>query len=71
MWPQIAILIIGLLLSAATRPKVKPPKPAAFEEFEFPQFEEGTPKIEVFGDVWLEDWMVIGKGNFRTKAIRK
>lgn len=68
---QIIILVASYLISAAMAPKQRPPEPAAFEDFDFPQAEEGTPQMICFGDVWLEDWMVIGLGNFRTEAIRK
>ena len=43
--------------------------PASFEDFDFPQFDEGTPIAYVFGDVWLDDWMVLGLGNYR--AVQK
>jgi hypothetical protein len=68
---QIVIMIACYVISAAMAPKQRPPKPAAFEDFDFPQADEGTPQMIVFGDVWITDWMVIGLGNFRTEAIRK
>lgn len=71
--PQILVAIIQLvaaaLISAALAPKVRPPKPAAFDEFDFPQAEEGTPVAVFFGDCWSEDWMVLGVGNYRNEAI--
>lgn len=70
IYVQIAILIISLIVSYATRPKPPKPKPPALEDFDFPQFEEGTPQIVVFGDVWLKDWMVLTVGNYRTTAIK-
>ena len=71
MWIQLAILVVSMLVSYATRPKQAAPKAAAFEDFDFPQSAEGTPQIWVFGDVWLDDWMVLGVGNYHTKAIRR
>lgn len=68
---QIIILIAAYVLSAALQPKQRPPKPAAFEDFDFPQADEGTPQAVIFGDCWIEDWMVLGVGNYRTEAIRK
>ena len=68
---QIVIMIASYYISAAMAPKQRPPKPAAFEDFDFPQADEGTPQMIVFGDVWLKDWMVIGLGNYKTEAIRK
>lgn len=67
----IAILIASFLLTAALTPKPEKPKPAAFDDFDFPQFEEGTPQSVVFGDVWCSDWMVLWYGNYRTSAIKK
>lgn len=66
----IGMLVVSALLTAMAQPKTKVPKPAALEEFDFPQFEEGTAQIIVFGDVWLPDWMVIWYGNYRTKDIK-
>lgn len=68
---QIIIMIASYLISAAMQPKQRPPKPAAFEDFDFPQADEGTPQAMVFGDCWIEDWTVLGLGNFMTEAIRK
>ena len=71
MWPQLAILIFSAIISSAFRPKASTPKPAAIEDFNFPQGTEGTSQIEVFGTCWVGDWMVLGAGNFRTSPIRK
>ena len=71
MWVQLAIFVVSLIVSYATRPKPQTPRAAAFEDFEFPQADEGTPQVFVFGDVWIEDWMVVGVGNFRTEPIRR
>lgn len=69
MWVQLAIFVVSLIISYATRPKPETPRPAAFEDFQFPQAEEGTPQAVFFGDVWTEDWMVVGVGNYRTTPI--
>lgn len=72
MWPlQIVLIVASFVLAAALRPKAAVPKPAAFEDFDFPQSTEGTPQAVVFGDVWLEGWMVLGVGNYRTTPIVK
>lgn len=70
MW-QLVIFVVSMIVSYATRPKTKAAKPAAFEDFDFPQAEEGTAQVFVFGDVWIEDWMVVGVGNYRTSPIRR
>lgn len=69
MWIQIALFIVSLVVSYALQPKPQRPKAAAFEEFDFPTVEDGTPQIVVFGDVWLTDWTVLGVGNYRTSNI--
>jgi hypothetical protein len=65
----IILLVASVVISAALMPKVQPPKPAAFDEFDFPQADEGTPQAVTFGDCWSEDWMVLGIGNYRTTSI--
>lgn len=69
LW-AIGMLLVSGLLQAMITPTTKSPKPASLEEFEFPQFDEGTAQIIVFGDVWLPDWFVLWYGNFRTKDIK-
>ena len=69
-WTYLATVIISYVLSSALA-KHKTPKPAAFEDFDFPQFEEGTPQAVVFGDVWTKSWMVLSVGNYRTKKIKE
>lgn len=71
MWLQLAIYVVAAVISYASRPKPPANRPAALEDFEFPQSTEGTPQMFVFGDVWVEDWMVVGVGNFRTTPIRR
>lgn len=71
MWIQLAILVVSMIISYATQSRAAAAKRAAFEDFEFPQAEEGTPQAVIFGDVWTEDWMVLGVGNYRTTPIRK
>lgn len=70
MWVQIAIAVVMLIISYALQPKQQPPKPPAFEDIDFPQADEGTPQIVVFGDVWVPDWTVLAVGNYRTTPIR-
>jgi hypothetical protein len=70
MWVLIGIMVVAAYVSYASQPKVSVPKPAAFEEFEFPQFDEGTAQAVTFGDCWSPDWMVLGVGNYRTSKIK-
>ncbi|WP_121775736.1 hypothetical protein, partial [Acinetobacter bereziniae] len=69
MWFQVALFVVSLIISYALQPKTQKPKAAAFEDFDFPTADEGTPQIVVFGDVWLTDWTVIGTGNYRNQPI--
>jgi hypothetical protein len=69
VYVQLALLIISIYLSLTMQPKTVKPKPAAFEDFEFPQVDEGTPQCVFFGDCWSGDWMVLGVGNYRTTKI--
>lgn len=71
MWFQLALLVVSYVISAAMRPKQKHAKAAALEDFDFPQGTEGTAQVEVFGTVWVNEWMVLGVGNFRTQPVRK
>lgn len=71
MWVQVALFIASLVISYLMQPKPPKAKPSAFEDFQFPTIEDGTPKMVVFGDVWITDWCVIGVGNYRTSPIIK
>lgn len=70
-WEYIAILLFSTILSIALAPKPAKPEPATLEDFEFPTAEEGTPQIIVFGDVWIDGWMVLAYGNLRTEPIEQ
>lgn len=70
MWYALAMLVVSFILQVAFTPKQKPPPPTAFEDIDFPQKDEGTPQIVVFGDCWVTDWTVLGVGNYRTTAIK-
>jgi hypothetical protein len=66
----IVSTLISYAISAALAPRPEVPEPAALKDFDFPQFEEGTPQAVIFGDCWSADWMVLGVGNFRTEEIK-
>jgi len=66
----IGMLIASYAIQALLTPKPETPKPAALEDFDFPQIEEGTPQSVIFGDVWVSDWMVIWFGNMRSSAVK-
>ena len=65
----IAMLVVSLVITAMLL-KRQTVKPAALDEWEFPQSDEGTPQPVVFGDVWLEGPMVMWFGNYRIIKIK-
>jgi hypothetical protein len=67
----IVLLIASSLISASLAKKPEPPKPEDFEDFDFPQADEGTPQAVIFGECWTGDWMVAAYGNYRTQEVRK
>lgn len=66
----IAMLALSAFITALIMPKIQGPEAAAFEDFDFPQMDEGTPQSVVFGDVWSKDWFVLWYGNYRTTGIK-
>lgn len=66
----IAMLITSAVISAVTQPKPQKPKPAALEDFDFPQIEEGSPQTVIFGEVIVEDQFILWYGNLRTTPIK-
>ncbi|WP_273650018.1 hypothetical protein, partial [Pseudomonas aeruginosa] len=70
MWVQIAILVASYLISSATSAKAPKPKPEALTSEDLPQTEDGTGHYVIFGDVWIEDWIVLGTGHERMQAVK-
>lgn len=66
----IGLLIASYAIQVLLTPKTDPQKPASLEDFDFPQFEEGTPQSVIFGDVWTDDQFILWYGNLRTSAIK-
>lgn len=66
----LGLLLVSYVIQALVAPKPQDQKPASVDDFDFPQFEEGTPQCVFFGDTWTKDWMVLGTGNYRNRAIR-
>ena len=66
----IGALFASYAITALITPKAETPKPAALEDFNFPQVEEGTPQAVIFGDVICDGWQVLWYGNMRTSAIK-
>jgi hypothetical protein len=63
------LLVVSFILQSflVKRPKNKP---AALEDWDFPQWEEGTPEPVFFGDCWTDGPTVVWWGNYRTKKIK-
>lgn len=71
--PLFAWALLFTVLSVAIQAiliKPQTQKPAALEDFDFPQAEEGTPQAVFFGDCWTQGWMVLWYGNYRTTKIK-
>jgi hypothetical protein len=64
-----ALLVVSYVIQSMLikRPKVKP---AALEDWEFPQSDDGTPEAVFFGDCWATGPMVCWYGNYRTIKIK-
>lgn len=71
IWEAIFLLVLSVAITTAFAPKAQAQKPAAFDEFDFPQADEGTPQCVFFGECWTGDWMVLDVGDYRTSAIKK
>lgn len=71
MWEALYYLVASLIISAMFTPKAQVQPPAAFEDFDFPQADEGTPQAVHFGECWSSSWMVLAVGDYRSEAIRK
>lgn len=66
----LAMIVISYAITALTTKGPPPgPAPATISQFSFPQIAEGTPQMVVFGDCWLEDWMVLWYGDLRSIGI--
>lgn len=72
--PLFAWALVFLVAAYAVSAIVAKPQrvdPAAAEDFEFPQFNEGTPQAVFFGDCWTDGWFILWYGNYRTQKIKK
>jgi hypothetical protein len=69
IWWAIGMMIASYLISAATMPKPQDAPPAAFDDIDFPQADEGTPQAVIFGDCWSSDWTVLAVGNYKVEEL--
>ncbi len=70
MWVQLVIMIVSIIVQLATRPHIKPPPAATLNDVNIPTIAQGTPVAVVFGDVWVENWMVLWYGALRNTPIK-
>lgn len=70
MFAWALILMVASYAIQSLTMKTQNQAPASLEEFDFPQFEEGTPHAVFFGDNWTSGPMVLWYGNFRTIKIK-
>ncbi len=69
LW-ALGMLVASYAIQLLITPKQDAPKKATLEDFEYPQFEEGTPQTVYFGDNWSPDFFVGWYGNLRTSAVK-
>lgn len=70
MWVQLVIMIVAALIQYATRPKIKPPPAATLNDVQIPTIDQGTPVPVVFGEVWVDNWMVLWYGDLHNSPIK-
>lgn len=66
VWPQIAYLVVALVVSYALRPKTQPQKLPGFQDVEIPTAEVGKEIPVVFGTKIIRAPNVVGAANLRT-----
>lgn len=69
---SLGLMVLSYTITALTtkKPATTTPAPATLNDFNFPQHEEGTAQMVVFGDVWIEDPFILYYGNLSNQAIR-
>ncbi|SON54313.1 hypothetical protein HDIA_0772 [Hartmannibacter diazotrophicus] len=66
----IVLLLTSAVLQVLTTPKQQSQPPATLADFDFPQFDEGTPQTVYFGEEWADDFFVLWYGNLRNSPIK-
>lgn len=70
MWISLVIMVVSYILSAALKPHRQDPPSATLQDVNVPTVDQGTPVPVVFGDVWIENWMVLWYGDLRVAPIK-
>ena len=71
MFAWSLILMVASYVIQSFTMKVQNQKPAGLDEWDFPQFEDGTEQTVIFGDVWLKGPFILWYGDYETKKIKK
>ena len=71
VWAQIAMLIISLAISYATRPKPQGAKPAGLSDFTVPTAEDGRVIPVLFGTRDISGPNVVWYGDLKITPIKK
>lgn len=71
VWAQIAMLVISLAISYATRPKPQGAKPAGLGDFNVPTAEDGRVLGVLFGTRDISGPNVVWFGDLKVVAIKK
>lgn len=71
MFWNIALFVVGFLLSAFLAPKPKPMKPAGLDSFNVPTAEAGREIPVLFGTRMIKSSNVVWFGDLRTQPIKK
>lgn len=71
VWPQIALLVISMAISYATRPKPQGAKPAGLGDFNVPTAEDGRVLGVLFGTRDIDGPNVVWFGDLKVVPIKK
>ncbi|MDE4924373.1 hypothetical protein PQH03_07000 [Ralstonia insidiosa] len=70
MWISLVIMVVSYILSVALKPHPQDPPSATLQDVNVPTVDQGTPVPVVFGEVWVENWMVLWYGDLRVAPIK-
>lgn len=70
MWPQIAIAVVAMFLSAWLAPKPQNPKPGGLGDLKVPTANEGKSIPVLFGTRDISDPNVVWYGDLKTVAVK-
>ena len=71
MWVQLVIMVVSIIIQLVTRPHPPKPPAATLNDINIPTIDQGTPIAVVFGEVWVDNWMVLWYGALRTTPIKQ